>query len=72
MKKFILSEKNLVVILFVFVFIIFSFAQEDTKKIEKIYFESSSSATSYDKPENPEAITPKVEINSVLPAVQVR
>lgn len=33
----ILSEKNLVVILFVLVLITFSIAQEETKKMEKIY-----------------------------------
>ena len=35
--KQILSEKNLVVILFVMVLITFSLAQEDSKKIEKMY-----------------------------------
>jgi hypothetical protein len=33
----ILSEKNIVVILFVMVLITFSLAQEDSKKMEKIY-----------------------------------
>jgi intracellular septation protein A len=33
--KRILSEKNIVVILFVMVFITFSLAQEDSKKMEK-------------------------------------
>ena len=35
--KVTLSEKNAVVFLFVLVFIIFSFAHEDTKKMEKGY-----------------------------------
>jgi hypothetical protein len=35
--KSILSEKNIVVILFIMVVITFSFAQEDTKKIEQLY-----------------------------------
>lgn len=35
--KAILSERNLVIILFVMVLITFSLAQEDSKKIEKIY-----------------------------------
>lgn len=39
-----LSERNLVVILFVMVFVIFSLAQEDTKKIERMYQDSNSSA----------------------------
>jgi hypothetical protein len=33
----ILSERNLVVILFVMAFVVFVFAQEETKKIEKQY-----------------------------------
>lgn len=33
----ILSEKNIVVILFVMVLITFSLAQEDSRKMEKIY-----------------------------------
>ena len=32
-----LSEKNIVVVLFVMVFIIFSFAENETKKIEQLY-----------------------------------
>jgi hypothetical protein len=35
--KSILSEKNIVVILFIMVVITFSFAQEDSKKIEQLY-----------------------------------
>lgn len=35
--KQILSEKNIVVILFVMVLITFSLAQEDSKKMEKMY-----------------------------------
>jgi hypothetical protein len=33
----ILSERNIVVVLFVLVFITFSLAHEDTKKMEQIY-----------------------------------
>lgn len=33
----ILSEKNLVVVLFIMVLVIFSLAQEDSKKMEKMY-----------------------------------
>jgi hypothetical protein len=33
----ILSEKNLVVVLFILVVVIFSFAQEDSKKMSNIY-----------------------------------
>jgi hypothetical protein len=35
--RVILSEKNLVMVLFVMVFIIFSLAHEDSKKMEKGY-----------------------------------
>lgn len=35
--KSILSERNIVVVLFVMVLITFSLAQEDSKKIEKLY-----------------------------------
>ena len=45
--KRILSEKNLVVVLFVLVLITFAFAQEDTKKMERAYAGVNSSATSY-------------------------
>ena len=45
--KRILSEKNLVVVLFVLVLITFAFAQEDTKKMERAYAGVNSSVTSY-------------------------
>jgi hypothetical protein len=32
-----LTEKNIVIVLFVLVFIIFSFAEKETKKIEQLY-----------------------------------
>ncbi len=32
-----LTEKNIVIVLFVMVFIIFSFAENETKKIEQLY-----------------------------------
>ena len=35
--KGILTEKNIVIVLFVMVFIIFSFAENETKKIEQLY-----------------------------------
>lgn len=37
LMKAILSERNLVVVLFVMVLITFSLAQEDSKKMEKMY-----------------------------------
>ncbi len=36
MKK-IFSERNFVIFLFVMAFVVFSFAQEDAKKVEKMY-----------------------------------
>ncbi len=44
--KAILSEKNIVVILFVMVLITFSLAQEDSRKMEKMYSGINSSAAS--------------------------
>ena len=41
MRKF-LSERNIVVILFVVALVVFSFAQEDAKKAEKMYFDSNA------------------------------
>ena len=58
MRKLFLSEKGLVVVLFILVFIVFSLAQQDTKKMEKMYLDSTSSATSFDKPAPPPAIIP--------------
>jgi hypothetical protein len=48
MRK-ILSEKNLVVVLFVVVLVFFALAQEDTKKIERMYQNSGSSTSSLDE-----------------------
>jgi len=44
--KTILSEKNLVVLLFVMVLVTFSLAHEDTKKMEHLYNGANSSAAS--------------------------
>jgi cell shape-determining protein MreC len=42
----ILSERNLVVVLFVMALVVFVFAQQDTKKIEKIYMDHNSASSS--------------------------
>jgi hypothetical protein len=69
----ILSEKNLVVVLFVMVLVIFSLAQEDTKKIEKMYQSSGSAVTSSLNEAIPAAIDTKTQKTvGHLPAVQVR
>ncbi|HEV7782985.1 MAG TPA: hypothetical protein VGO58_17035 [Chitinophagaceae bacterium] len=44
--KAILSERNIVVMLFVMVLITFSLAQEDSKKMEKIYSGATTSTAS--------------------------
>ncbi|HKZ65796.1 MAG TPA: hypothetical protein VJ111_05550 [Chitinophagaceae bacterium] len=41
MRK-ILSERNIVVILFVVALVVFSFAQEDAKKAEKMYLNADA------------------------------
>lgn len=41
----ILSERNLVIVLFVMVLITFSFAQKDTRKMEELYLGTNSSAS---------------------------
>ncbi len=43
--KAILTERNLVVVLFVMVLITFSLAQEDSKKMEKIYTGANATTT---------------------------
>jgi hypothetical protein len=45
MKAF-LSERNLVIVLFVMVLITFSLAQEDSKKMEKMYTGSTTATAS--------------------------
>jgi hypothetical protein len=45
MKRSILSEKSMVVLLFIMVVVIFSFAQADTKEIQKRVMDITPSAT---------------------------
>ena len=45
MRKF-LSERNFVVILFVVAFVVFYFAQEDAKKVEKMYLNADAGSPS--------------------------
>lgn len=72
MKKRILSEKNCVVLLFVLVLVTFSLAQEDTKKIESLYFNINSSATSQNNDGSPEVKTNTAETGIIIPSVQLR
>lgn len=45
MRK-VFSERNIVVFLFVVALIVFSLAQEDARKVEKMYFNGGSAQTS--------------------------
>ena len=38
------AERNLVVLLFVFVIVLFSFAQKDTQKIKKLYTKAETTS----------------------------
>jgi hypothetical protein len=72
MKRRILNERNLVVILFVMVFVTFSLAQEDTKKIERMYQDlNSTAASSLDVIKDPQA-SPKTTKDAIIPVVQFR
>ena len=73
MKRRMLSERNLVVVLFVMVFVIFSLAQEDTKKIEKMYKQfTPATATSLNNNDMPEIKAKQKENKDILPAVDYR
>lgn len=55
------------------VFVIFSFAHEDTKRIEKMQLESGSPATtSLDKSENAEPAIQSAEAKETKPDIQLR
>ena len=67
--KRILSERNLVVVLFVMVLITFSLAQEDSKKMEKMY-SGDTTATASDFTEKQKSQKNNIQKpNSILPAV---
>jgi hypothetical protein len=73
MKKLILSERNLVVVLFVMVLVIFSLAQEDSKKIEKMYLDAYSSSASSSLISTGNELKEKIETDkNIIPVVQVR
>ncbi len=44
MRK-IFSERNMVVFLFLAALVVFSFAQEDAKRVEKMYFKNESASS---------------------------
>ncbi len=69
--KTILSEKNLVVLLFVMVLITFSLAHEDTKKMEHLYNGSNgSAAASVDQLKKPEIKAVSPSTIAIIPSVQ--
>lgn len=60
-----LSERNIVVVLFVLVLITFSLAQEDSKKMEQLYSGSRAAAVShYLTQHKAEMNAPATEINN--------
>lgn len=63
----ILSERNIVVVLFVMVLVTFSLAHEDTKKMEQIYQGMNSSTASFDTPLTKETPAPITDKNEVIP-----
>ena len=48
MKKAII-ERNIVVVLFILVLIVFSFAERDTKKLDRLYMKGTESVTTSPK-----------------------
>ncbi len=43
MRKY-LSERNLVIVLFITAFVVFALAQEDARKVQKLYEQTGASA----------------------------
>jgi len=73
MRRSILSERNLVIVLFVMVVVIFSFAQADTNKIEKMYFNAGVPVSvSPDPSQNTKNFTQTEETSLGLPVSQLR
>jgi prephenate dehydratase len=67
--KRILSEKNLVVVLFVMVLITFSLAQEDSKKMEKMYSGATTATASSFLKQQADSKSSNSTSNSVTPSV---
>ncbi len=73
MRRAILSERTLVVVLFVMVVVIFSFAQADARRIEKMYFNSELPVTtSFDQQAHRDAALKTPEKSAVIHASQFR
>ncbi len=70
MRRF-LSEKNLVVVLFVMVLITFSLAQEDSKKMEQMYIgANSATAAVFLAAHQPEPKTKDAGVNDLQPTTR--
>jgi hypothetical protein len=69
MRKTFLSERNLVIVLFVMVLVIFSFAHEDTKRFETIQPDPSTTTSSLNADENPAT---SIRTKEIIPPVQLR
>jgi hypothetical protein len=73
MKGSILSEKNLVVVLFIMVVVIFSFAQADTKEIQKRVMDITPSATTtLDQSQSTTADSKNTQVKQSIPSAQLR
>lgn len=59
MKRRYLTERNLVVVLFVLVLVIFSFAQESTKELQRRQFEVEVTSVNLDQSPNELAEIPE-------------
>ena len=68
--KAILSERNLVVFLFVMVLITFSLAHEDTKKMETLYNGTPAATTSPIEIKKPELKEISTNSMTVIPVVK--
>lgn len=68
MRKLFLSERNIVVVLFVMVFVIFSLAHEDTKEFEKRPVDSHLPlpTSSLDTPDNADADKKAKDITPII------
>ncbi len=71
MKK-ILSERNFVVVLFVVAFVVFSFAQEDAKKIEKMYHHGDGTVNASSLIRSPKPTAGNIEEDKPVKAPAVK
>ena len=73
MQKILISEKKIVVVLFVLVIAFFSFAQNDTKGIQKMYIDLNYPPTiSYDRAPSPEPAAKTAEVSTNITSAHLR